>query len=485
MLPANAADAFAAQMHDRTVKQGETMSTTEQFDAIIIGTGQAGPALAVRLAQAGKKVAILERKLFGGTCVNVGCVPSKTLIASARAAHVARHGSDYGVMIDSPIRVDMQRVKARKDAVVRQSNEGVTKWLKTTPNLTVIEGHGRFVDDHSIEVNGRTLHAAQIFINVGGRPLVPDIPGLHDAAFLTSSTIMDLDQLPEHLVIIGGSYIGLEFAQMYRRFGSKVTVVEAAPQLIGREDVAVSQAIQSILEAEGVTFHLNAKNLHVTLTGAQSTLHIDIDGATIPLPASHLLVAVGRVPNTDDLGLDHTGIKKDDRGFIVVDDTLLTSAPGIYALGDVNGRGAFTHTAYNDYEIVAANLLDNASRRVSDRPTTYALYTDPPLARVGISEHEARASGRPILSATMPMTRVGRARERGETDGFMQVLVDAETKKIIGATLLGIEADEVIHALIDVMAAGAPYTVIQRAMHIHPTVSELIPTLLSGLKPLA
>lgn len=466
------------------------MSTIEQFDAIVIGTGQAGPALAVRLAQAGKKVAILERKLFGGTCVNVGCVPSKTLIASARAVHVARHGGDYGVMIDSPIRVDMQRVKARKDAVVRQSNEGVTKWLKSTSNLTVIEGHGRFIDDHSIEVNGRTLHAAQIFINVGGRPLVPDITGLHDAEFLTSSTIMDLDQLPEHLVIIGGSYIGLEFAQMYRRFGSKVTVIEASPQLIGREDTDVSLAVRAILETEGVTVHVDAKKVRIMPASVASagtkgcTVHAEIDGRAIAVSASHLLIAVGRVPNSDDLGLDHTGIKKDERGFIVVDDTLQTSVPCIFALGDVNGRGAFTHTAYNDYEIVAANLLDNGTRRLSDRIPAYALYTDPPLARIGMSKQEALASGRGILLAQMLMTRVGRARERGETAGFMQVLVDADTKKILGATLLGIEADEVIHSLLDVMTADAPYTVITGAMHIHPTVSELIPTLLADLKPL-
>lgn len=458
--------------------------TTENFDAIVIGTGQAGPSLAVRLAQAGRKVAILERSLFGGTCVNVGCIPSKTLIASARAAHVARRGSDYGVMIDGPIRVDMQRVKARKDAVVRQSSDGVASWLKSTPNLTVIEGHGRFIDEHSISINGRTLHAPQIFINVGGRPMVPAIPGLQDAGFLTSSSIMQLDQLPAHLVIIGGSYIGLEFAQMYRRFGSEVTVIEAAPHLISREDAAVSQTVQAILEAEGIKVHLSAKNIWLTTAGAVNTVHVESGGNALALRTSHVLVAVGRLPNTDDLGLECTGINMDARGFIVVDDALMTSVPGIYALGDVNGRGAFTHTAYNDYEIVAANLLDNGTRRISDRIPAYALYTDPPLARVGISEREARASGRNILSATMKMARVGRARERGETDGFMQVLVDADTKKILGATLLGIEADEAIHAIIDVMVADVPYTVIERAMHIHPTVSELIPTLLSTLKPL-
>ena len=457
---------------------------TEHYDAIVIGTGQAGPSLAVRLANSGKKTAIIERKLFGGTCVNVGCVPSKTLIASARAAHVARHGADYGVMIEGPVRIDMARVKARKDAVVKQSNEGLTKWLKSTANLTVIEGHARFVGDHAVAVNGLTLEAPQIFINVGARPLIPAMPGLSEIDYLTSSSVMDVDVLPAHLLIVGGSYIGLEFAQMYRRFGSEVTVIEAGPKLIGREDDDVSLAVQHILEDEGVKFRLNASSLRVSQAGKVILLSAVCDGAAVELSGSHLLLGVGRVPNTGDLGLDQTGIKTDTRGFIVVDDQLATSVSGVYALGDANGRGAFTHTAYNDYEIVAANLLDGDARRVSDRITAYALYIDPPLARIGMSEHEARATGRKILAGKMLMTRVGRARERSETQGFMQVLVDAETKKILGASLLGIEADEVVHALLDVMYAKAPYTVIQRAMHIHPTVSELIPTLLGDLKPL-
>ena len=457
---------------------------TEHYDAIVIGTGQAGPSLAVRLAQAGKKTAIIERQLFGGTCVNVGCIPSKTLIASARAAHVARHGADYGVMIDSPVRVDMARVKARKDAVVKQSNEGVTSWLKGTAGLTVIEGHARFVGDHTLSVNGLTLEAPQIFINVGGRATVPAIPGLPDTPYLTSSSIMDLDTLPAHLLVVGGSYIGLEFAQMYRRFGSRVSVIEAGSRLIGREDEAVSTAVQRILENEGIECHLNAKNMRVARAADAIALNADTDGAAVALSGSHLLLAVGRVPNTDDLGLDQTSIAMDARGYITVDDQLATRVAGVYALGDANGRGAFTHTAYNDYEIVAANLLDHDARRVSDRITAYALYTDPPLARVGMTEHEARASGKKVLVGKMMMARVGRARERGETQGFMQVLVDASTRKILGASLLGIEADEAVHALLDVMYANAPYTVITRAMHIHPTVSELLPTLLSDLKPL-
>ena len=457
---------------------------TEHYDAIVIGTGQAGPSLAVRLAKAGRKTAIIERKLFGGTCVNVGCVPSKTLIASARAAHVARHGADYGVIIDGQVRVDMARVKARKDAVVKQSNEGVTTWLKGTGGLTVIEGHARFVGDHTISVNGVTLEAPQIFINVGGRAMVPAIPGLAATPYLTSSSILDLDTLPAHLLIVGGSYIGLEFAQMYLRFGSQVSVIEAGPRLIGREDAAVSSAVQRILENEGISVHLNAQNMRVARAADAIALNADSEGAPVALSGSHLLLAVGRVPNTEDLGLDQTGIAVDARGYITVDDQLATRVAGVYALGDANGRGAFTHTSYNDYEIVAANLLDHEARRLSDRITAYALYTDPPLARVGMTEHEARASGKKVLVGKMLMTQVGRARERGETQGFMQVLVDAGTHKILGASLLGIEADEAVHALLDLMYADAPCTVITRAMHIHPTVSELLPTLLGDLKPL-
>ena len=457
---------------------------TENFDAIVIGTGQAGPALAVRLAQAGKKTAIIERKLFGGTCVNVGCIPTKTLIASARTAHMARRAGEYGVVIEGAVQVDMRRVKARKDAVVAESSHGVAKWLRGTQNLTVIEGHARFEGARAVRVGARLLQAEQIFINVGARAATPPIPGLAEIDYLTNSSMMELDFLPAHLLIIGGSYIGLEFAQMYRRFGSAVTVVETGPRLIGREDEEVSLAIQQILEAEGIRFQLNAKNLRLAKHEAGVAVLMENESGMHALQGSHLLLAVGRTPNTDDLGLHTAGVELDPRGFIKVDDQLRTSVAGIWALGDVNGRGAFTHTSYNDYEIVAANLLDNDPRRVSDRIPVYALFIDPPLGRAGMTEKEVRASGRPALVGRMQMTRVGRARERGETAGFMKILVDAQSKKILGASLLGIEGDEAVHALIDIMAAGAPYTVIQRAVHIHPTVSELIPTLLGDLKPL-
>jgi len=455
-----------------------------KYDAAIIGTGQAGPSLAVRLAGAGMKVAVIERKRFGGTCVNNGCIPTKTLIASARAAHIARRAGEYGVMIDSPITVDMKKVKERKDAVVRRSNEGVEKWLKSTENLTVYEGHARFEDAHQVRVGDEILEGDKFFINVGGRASTPALPGHDQVSYFNNSTMMDVDFVPEHLIVIGGSYIGLEFAQMYRRFGSGVTIVEMAPRLIQREDVDVSQAISTILEAEGINIRVSAECIALEKRGDKVAVNVDCSAGDKTVVGSHVLLAMGRVPNTDDLGLKNAGVTVDQRGYIQVDDQLRTNVPSIYALGDCNGRGAFTHTAYNDYEIVAANLLDGQPRRVSDRITAYALYIDPPLGRAGMTEAEVRKSGRKALLGKRSMTRVGRAVEKGETQGFMKVLVDAETKEILGASLLGIECDEVIHSILDVMYAKAPYTVIQRAMHIHPTVTELIPTMLGELKPL-
>ena len=455
-----------------------------KYDAIVIGTGQAGPPLAVRLAETGMKVAIIERKRFGGTCVNNGCIPTKTLVASARTAHVARRAGDYGVTIPGSIAVDMKKVKARKDAVVRQSTEGLQKWLRDTQNLTVIRGQARFGDAHRVRVGDELLEADKIFINVGGRASMPLLRGIDEVSHLNNSTMMDVDFLPEHLIVIGGSYVGLEFAQMYRRFGSEVTVVQKGPRLCRREDEDVSENIKTIFEGEGIKIRLNAECIGFEKHGDKVAAQVDCSSGDKTVIGSHVLLAVGRVPNTNDLGLEQAGIEINERGYIQVDDQLRTNVPGIYALGDCNGRGAFTHTAYNDYEIVAANLLDGDERRVSDRITAYALYTDPPLGRAGMTETEVRKSGRKALIGKRPMTQVGRAREKGETDGFMKILVDAETKKILGASLLGIECDEVIHSIIDIMYANAPYTVIQRAMHIHPTVSELIPTMLGELKPL-
>jgi pyruvate/2-oxoglutarate dehydrogenase complex dihydrolipoamide dehydrogenase (E3) component len=457
---------------------------SEKFDAIIVGTGQAGPSLAARMTREGMKTAIIERKLFGGTCVNVGCIPTKTLVASARAAYMARRGGDFGVVIDGDISVDMKKVKARKDGVVAQSNAGVTNWLKNMEGLSVYEGHGRLESANTVRVNGDLLEAEKIVLNVGGRARVPDMPGLDTIDYLTNSSIMDVDVLPEHLIVIGGSYIGLEFAQMYRRFGSRVTVVEMGDRLIARDDEDVSETVKEILEIEGIEVLLGATCVGFEKRGNQVAVTADCEPGAQEIVGSHVLLAVGRVPNTDDLGVAAAGLETNKRGFITVDDQLATNVPGIWAIGDVNGKGAFTHTSYNDYEILAANLFDNGSRRISDRLTAYGLFVDPPLGRVGMTEREVRASGRKVLVSKMMMARVGRAKERSETHGFMKIFIDAETDKIMGAAILGIGGDEIIHALIDLMYADAPYTVLQRAMHIHPTVAELIPTMLGDLKPL-
>lgn len=457
----------------------------KQFDAIIIGTGQAGPSLAARFVDASKTVAIIERHKFGGTCVNTGCVPTKTMVASAYAAHVARRGAEYGFSFNGDVRVDMKRVKARKDAVSGRSNKGVEEWLRGLKNCTVIQGHARFQSPNTVVVNDEALNAEKIFINVGGRASIPEMPGIHDVPFLNNSSMMEVDFLPEHLVIVGGSYVGLEFAQMYRRFGSEVTIVEMGPRLIGREDEDISQAVREILEAEGIKIRLNAKCISLAKHGSGVAVHFQCEEGAPDVLGTHVLLAVGRIPNTRDLGLDKAGVKTDERGYIIVDDQLQTNVPGIWALGDCNGRGAFTHTSYNDHEIVADNLLNGDHRRVSDRIQAYALYIDPPLGRCGMTDAEIRKSGRRALAAKYPMSRVSRAFEKGETRGFMKICVDAETKQILGAAILGTGGDEVIHVLLDVMYARAPYTVIRRAMHIHPTVAEYLPTIFGELGPFA
>ena len=458
---------------------------SQLFDAIIIGTGQAGPPLAERFAAAGMTVAIIERHKFGGTCVNTGCIPTKTLVASAYAAQVARRGAEYGFTVDGDVRVDMKRVKARKDEISGRSNKGVEERLRGLKNCTVIEGHARFQSSRTVVVNDDVLEADKIFINVGGRASVPPLKGINDVSFLTNSSMMDVDFLPEHLVIVGGSYVGLEFAQMYRRFGSEVTIVEMGPRLIGREDEDVSAALRDILETEGIRIQLDAKCISLATHDGRIAVGVECDEGPPEVLGTHVLLAVGRTPNTNDLGLDRAGVATDERGYIIVDDQLQANGVGIWALGDCNGRGAFTHTAYNDYEIVADNLLNGDHRRVSDRIQTYALFTDPPLGRCGLTDAEIRKSGRAALVAKYPMSRVSRAFEKGETQGFMKICVDAETKQILGAAILGTGGDEVVHVLLDVMYAKAPYTIVQRAMHIHPTVAEYLPTVLSKLEPFA
>ncbi len=458
---------------------------TAHFDAIVVGAGQAGPSLAGRLTAAGQRVAIVERKLIGGTCVNNGCIPTKTLVASAHAAHLARRGTEYGIGTGS-ISVDMTKVKARKDGIMLADRKGVEDWLEGMHGCTVFRGHARFEDPHTIRVGSQNgddvLHADRIFLNVGGRAVVPDIPGLSDVDYLTNVSILELDTLPHHLVIVGGSYIALEFAQMYRRFGARVTVIERGPRLASREDEDISASITEILEAEGIEIVVGADDVRVTKL--DKGFELTPAAGAAPIQGTHLLLAVGRRPNTDDLGLQAAGVQTDARGYIVVDDQLKSNVEHIWAMGDCNGKGAFTHTSYNDFEIVAANLLDDDPRRVSDRIPTYALYIDPPLGRAGMTVREVRESGRKALVGKRPMTRVGRAVEKGETQGFMQVVVDADTHEILGAAILGVGGDEAIHCILDVMSAKAPYTTLSRTMHIHPTVSELIPTMLQEMSPL-
>jgi pyruvate/2-oxoglutarate dehydrogenase complex dihydrolipoamide dehydrogenase (E3) component len=458
---------------------------SRHFDAIIIGTGQAGPSLAARFATAGRAVAIIERHKFGGTCVNTGCIPTKTLVASAYATHVARRGTEFGFVVNGDVRADMKRVKARKDEIAGRSNRGVEEWLRGLKNCTVIQGHARFESSRAVVVNDEVLEADKVFINVGGRATVPAFPGIHDVPFFTNSSMIDVDFLPEHVVVVGGSYIGLEFGQMYRRFGSEVTIVEMGPRLIGREDEDVSEAVRKIVELEGIRIRLNAKCISLAKRDSGIAVGMECDEGPPEVSGTHVLLAVGRTPNTHDLGLDLAGIATDEHGYIIVDDQLQTNVPSIWALGDCNGHGGFTHTSYNDYEIVADNLLNADHRRVSDRIQTYALFTDPPLGRCGMTDAEIRRSGRAALAAKHPMSRVGRAIEKGETQGFIKISVDAETKQILGAAILGTGGDEVVQVLLDIMYAKAPYTVVQRAMHIHPTVAEFLPTVLSKLEPFA
>jgi pyruvate/2-oxoglutarate dehydrogenase complex dihydrolipoamide dehydrogenase (E3) component len=457
---------------------------TTNYDAIVIGTGQSGPFLATRLADAGMKVAIIERKFFGGTCVNAGCIPTKTMVASAYAAHLASRGSEYGVQIPGQVSVDMKRVHARMNEIRLSHRKGAEDRLRDHKNCDVYTGQGRFESAHEVRVGKDVLTADKIFINVGARAIVPPMPGIDQIKYLTNSSILEIDYLPPHLVVVGGSYIGLEFGQMFRRFGSKVTVVEMAPRLLRREDEDISAAILDILQREQINVRLNAKCIGFSKRDDGIGVTVDCESGEPEEIGTHVLLAVGRQPNTDDLGLEKAGVLRDKHGYIVIDDELRTNVPGIWALGDCNGKGGFTHTSYNDFEIVASNLLDDDHRRVSDRIPAYALYIDPQLGHVGMSETQVRNSGKKALIGMLPMTSVGRAVEKGETLGFMKILVDADTKKILGVSILGTGGDEVVHSVLDVMYAKAPYTIIERAMHIHPTVSELIPTMLEKLRPL-
>ncbi len=455
-----------------------------RFDAIVIGTGQAGPPLARALADKGWTVAIVEGGTFGGSCVNYGCTPSKAMIGSAYAIHTAQRGSDFGFAAGG-VTVDFARIIARRDAIVTKSRTGLTNSLEKRDNITLYRDYATFESAKSIRVGDQGIESDHIFINTGTRAFIPPIDGLDSVPYLDNVSLMALKELPKHLIIIGGGYIGLEFGQAFRRFGCEITIIDESPRLLTREDPDFSKAMQCVLEKEKIHIVLDAKASRVDSKDGKLRVHVTRkDGSAQTISGSHLLVAVGRRPNSDQLGVDKAGIELDDQGFIKVDDHLHTNIEGVYALGDVNGRGAFTHTSYNDYQIAESLLLGDGHRKVSDRITIYAMFTDPPLARVGMSETEVRQSGKQALMAIMPMTDVARGKEFGQTEGFMKVLVDAESKQFLGATIFGLTGDEVIHSFADLMYAKAPYTVMGDAVHIHPTVSELLITMMGQLKPL-
>jgi pyruvate/2-oxoglutarate dehydrogenase complex dihydrolipoamide dehydrogenase (E3) component len=453
-----------------------------KYDAVIIGTGQAGPPLAAKLAGNGIKTAIIEKDTYGGTCVNVGCTPTKAYVASARRAWAAKNSAELGVSVQGDVQINLKKIKARKDKIVEESREGLKDFLHGQENLDTYHGKAVFTGPKTLEVAGNTLEADQIFINVGAKPRIPD--GFDKVDYLTNASILELKEIPDHLIIVGGGYIGLEFGQMFSRFGSEVTIIEKGNKLLKKEDNDIAQAITQIIKSEGINLRLNAECVSGLEENGQVTVDLDCDEDVNRVSGSHLLMAAGRVPATDSLGLEHTEITVDDRGYISVNDHLETTVENVFALGDCNGEGAFTHTAYNDYQIVSSYLFDDGERTLNNRYTCYAAYIDPPLARVGLNEAQVKEKGINAKMATRPMTRVARAKEKGETQGLMKIIVEAETDKILGATFLGTGADEYIHSIIDLMYAGAPYTVIRDAVHIHPTVSELIPTMLEQLEPL-
>lgn len=454
----------------------------ENFDNIVIGAGQAGPAMAARLAAAGQSVAIIERAEMGGTCVNTGCMPTKTLVASAHAVWLAKEGARFGVTT-GPVGVDVARIHARKETVVQTARANVTRWMESTPGVTVIRGSAAFCSPTEVAVGDQRLSAKRFFINVGGTAAVPPVPGLDTIPFLTNANVMDLPSVPKHLLILGGSYIGLEFAQIFRRFGAQVTILEAAPKFLGREDPEISAEISAILTGEGVRIETGISDLRFAPDKEQINARFTTAaGETVSLEGSHLLVATGRRPNTHDLGLQAAGVPLDARGFIPVDDKCCTVQPHIWVLGDANGRGAFTHTAYNDFEIVAGNLLDGENRSITDRKSVYALFIDPPLGRIGMSEAEARAAGHRLLIGRRAMSRVGRAVEAGETRGMMKVIFDLHTRKLLGATVLGLRGDEAVQFLLPALYLGLTDREIRAMTGIHPTVVELLPFAIADLK---
>lgn len=452
----------------------------KKFDYIIIGTGQAGTPLAFSLAKKGK-VAIIEKSLVGGTCVNNGCVPTKAYVASARRMWDSNHGEDLGIEIPAGSKANLEKIKARKETFVHASRNGIEKSFADNENITLYRAEASFVSDYEIMVNEEKITAKQIFINVGARAAVPEEYKSID--YLTNISILELTSIPKHLVIVGGSYIGLEFGQMFKRFGSEVTILERGDRLIKKEDEDVSEAVVKIMQNEDITVNLNAKDIKMSQNGAELT--VKINNTQDSIIASHVLLAIGRQPNTDTLKLENTTIEVDDKGMVAVDDYCRTNVAGIFAIGDCNGHGGFTHTSYNDFQIVEAYLLDKEERKISDRITTYGLFIDPPLGRVGMTKQQASEKGYEILVASRPMSKIARAKEKGETQGFMEAIIDAKTNLILGASVLGVGGDEIINGFTNLMYAKQPYTVFRDGVHIHPTVTELIPTMLENVSPLS
>lgn len=455
-----------------------------KFDTIVIGSGQAGTPLVFKLVSQGHKVAFIEKEHLGGTCLNVGCTPTKTYVASARRMWDVQHGEELGIEIPAGSKASLQKIKARKDALIKKSIDGITQGVEKNENITFFKGEARFINHKIVQVNDTKLTADEIYVNVGAHPFIPS--SYEEVPYLTNQSILELEELPEHLIIVGGSYIGLEFGQMFARFGSKVTIIEIGNNIIGREDEETSQAIQQFMEADGVNFRLGAECLSAKKNedGSISAQISCSKEGEIEIKGSHLLLAVGRRPNTAKLGLDKTGVTTNERGCIEVNEYLETNVKGIYALGDCNGKGAFTHTAYNDYEIIAENKFDGKDRKVTDRILTYGLFVDPPLGRVGITLKEAKEKRLNVLVGHRPFSKISRAKEKGETHGFMQVVIDANSKKILGASILGVGGDEIISSIINMMYANNNYEIIRDSVQPHPTVSELIPTMLESLKKL-
>jgi pyruvate/2-oxoglutarate dehydrogenase complex dihydrolipoamide dehydrogenase (E3) component len=460
--------------------------TPEHFDAIVLGTGQAGKPLALDLGAAGRRTAVVEREHVGGTCINVGCTPTKTMAASARVAYLARRAADYGVRC-GPAAVDMAQIRRRKQAVVDEFRTGSQRRLEQADNVELIFGEGRFTAPKVVEVTlkaggVRTLTADAIFINTGDRPARPAIPGLDSVAALDSTAIMELEAAPEHLLVLGGGYVGLEFGQMFRRFGSAVTVVQRGKQLLDREDPDVADEVRKVLQEDGIEVLLETEALGVQAAGGGVGLRLRGPAGERTVAGSHLLLAVGRAPNSDRLNLAAAGVQADAHGFIQVNDRLETSAPGVYALGDVKGGPAFTHISYDDYRILRNNLLRGGQSTTRDRPVPYVVYIDPQLGRIGLTEREARARGRPVRVARIPAGWVARALETAEPRGFLKAVVDAETRQILGAAVLAVEGGEIMSMLEIAMMGKLPYTALEDGIFAHPTWAEGLNTLFTSME---